>query len=83
MSKQEDQGQQSIISAKRMNKLLKAGEEMYLAVILPSSLPKPGMTFKVKQQMMKEKGPVQKTPPIAETRARMCKEAPESIRKQL
>ena len=83
MSKQENCGQRTIISAKRMNKLLKAGEEMYLAVILPSSLPKPGMTFKVKQQMMKDKGPVRKAPPIAETRERMCKEAPGSIRKQL
>ena len=61
----ECQGQRTIVSAKRMNKLLKSGAEMYLAVITPSSIQKSGMTFKVKQQIMKEKGAVRKTPPIA------------------
>ena len=32
---------------------------------------------------MKEKGPVRKAPPIAETRARFCKEAPPTVRTQL
>ena len=32
---------------------------------------------------MKEKGPVRKAPPIAETRARMCKEAPGLVRTKL
>ena len=79
----ECQGQRTIVSAKRMNKLLKSGAEMYLAVITPSSIQKSGMTFKVKQQIMKEKGAVRKTPPIAQTRERMCKEAPVSIRQEL
>ena len=76
-------GQRTIVSAKRMNKLLKSGADMYLAVILPSSVQKAGMTSKVKQQMMKDKGAIRKAPPIAETRERMCKEAPVSIRSQL
>ena len=79
----ECQGQRTIVSAKRMNKLLKSGADMYLAVILPSSIQKSGMTLKVKQQMMKEKGAVRKTPPIAQTRERMCKEAPVTIRQEL
>ena len=72
-----------MVSAKRMNKLLKSGAEMYLAVITPSSIQKSGMTFKVKQQLMKEKGAVRKAPPIAETRSKMCKEAPIAIRTEL
>ena len=56
---------------------------MYLAVITPSSIQKSGMTFKVKQQLMKEKGAVRKAPPIAETRSKMCKEAPVAIRAEL
>ena len=56
---------------------------MYLAVITPSSIQKSGMTFKVKQQLMKEKGAVRKAPPIAETRAKMCKEALVAIRTEL
>ena len=76
-------GQRTLISAKRMNKLLKTGAEMYLAVIQPSSIQTSGMTMKTKQQIMKEKGPVRKAPAIAETRDRMCKEAPVAIRSKL
>ena len=79
----ECQGQRTIVSAKRMNKLLKSGAEMYLALITPNSIQKSGMTFKVKQQLMKEKGAVRKAPSIVETRAKMCKEAPVAIRTEL
>ena len=71
------------ISSKRMQKLLKRGEPMYLALVRPTNGSKQGMTQKVKFQMMKEKGAVRKAPPIAETRRHMCKEAPGEIRQEL
>ena len=77
------EGQRTLISAKRMNKLLKTGADMYLAVIQPSLIQTSGMTMKTKQQIMKEKGPVRKAPPIVETRDRMCKEAPVAIPSKL
>ena len=66
-----------------MNKLLKSGEDMYLVVILPNSIQKSRMTFKVKQKIMKQKGPIRKAPLITETLEKMCKEAPVAIRSQL
>ena len=72
-----------MISAKRMNKLLRRGADVHLAVIMPSSIQGSGVTQKVKQQMMKEKGPIRKAPPVAETRSKMCKEAPVEIRVEL
>ena len=48
------------ISSKRMQKLLKRGEAMYLAIVRPVMGQKQGITQKVKQQIMKEKGPVRK-----------------------
>ena len=50
--------QRSMISAKRMNKLLRRGADVHLAVIIPSSIQGSGVTQKVKQQIMKEKGPI-------------------------
>ena len=75
--------QRSMISAKRMNKLLRRGADVHLAVIMPSSIQGSGVTQKVKQQIMKEKGPIRKAPPVAETRSKMCKEAPVEIRAEL
>ena len=71
------------ISSKRLQKLLKRGEQVYLAMVRPTGIQKQGITQKVKQQIMKEKGPIRKAPPIAETRRKMCNEAPVAIRKQL
>ena len=82
-SQNECKGSCTLLTAKRFNKLLRAGEEAYLAVFLPSSIHKSGSTTKTKLQQMKEKGPVRKAPPIAETRARMCKEAPGLVRTKL
>ena len=65
-------GQVQIISSKRVVKLMKQGEPMFLAMIRPTGQTKQGVTQKVKQQMMKETGPVRKTPPVGETRKRMC-----------
>ena len=79
----ESKGQRMMVSAKRMDKLLRSGAEVYLAVILPSSIHKSGVTQKVKQQRMKEKGAIRKPPPVAETRSKMCKEAPVEVREEL
>ena len=56
---------------------------MFLALIRPTSQSGQGMTQKAKQQIMKETGPIRKAPPVAETRKRMCSEAPTDIRTQL
>ena len=72
-----------MVSTKRMDKLLRSGAEVYLAVILPSSIHKSRVTQKVKQQMMKEKGPIRKPPPVTKTRSKMCKEAPVEVREEL
>ena len=71
------------ISSKRLQKLLKRGEQVYLAMVRPTGIQKQGITQKIKQQIMKEKGPIRKAPPIAETRRKMCNEAPVAIRKRL
>ena len=62
-SQNECKGSCTLLTAKRFNKLLRAGEEAYLAVFLPSSIHKSGSTTKTKLQQMKEKGPVRKAPP--------------------
>ena len=67
------------ISSKRLQKLLKRGEPVYLAMVRPTAIQKQGITQKVKQQIMKEKGPIKKAPPIVKTRKRMCSEAPIAI----
>ena len=56
---------------------------MFLAMIRPTGQVKQGVTQKVKQQMMKETGPVRKAPPVAETRKRMCLDAPADVRTEL
>ena len=56
---------------------------MFLALIRPTSQSGQGMTQKAKQQIMKETGPIRKAPPVAETRKRMCNEAPADIRTEL
>ena len=65
-----------------MDKLVRQGETVFLAMIRPMQS-KWGMTQKVKFEQMKKTGPVQKAPPVAETRKRMCSEAPADIRTQL
>ena len=76
-------GSSQIISSKQMAKLMKRGETVYLAMIRPTVQPKQGMTQKVKFEQMKKTGPVRKTPPVAETRKRMCSEAPVEVRTEL
>ena len=75
-------GSTQIISSKQMCKLAKRGETVYCAMIRPMQQ-KQGMTQKVKFEQMKKTGPVRKAPPIAETRQRMCSEAPADVRIQL
>ena len=62
---------------------MKRGEVVYLAMVRPIEVRKQGITQKVKQQIMKDKGPIKKAPPIAETRKRMCSEAPVEVKKEL
>ena len=71
------------ITSKQMAKLMKQGETVFLAMIRPSNQPIQGMTQKAKLQKMKETGPVRKAPPVAETRKRMCSEAPADMRAEL
>ena len=76
-------GQTQIISSKQICKLAKRGETVCFAMIRPVQQQKQGMTQKVKFEQMKKTGPVRKAPPIAETRQRMCSEAPTDVRTQL
>ena len=72
------------ISSKQMAKIMKKGEPVYLALIRPTNEPAvQGLTQKKKFQQMKEKGPVRKAPPVAETRKRMCQSVPADVRKEL
>ena len=61
-------GQRQIISVKQIQKELRRGNEVYLALVLPKSVPAQGMTQQWKRDQMKLKGPVRKAPPIEETR---------------
>ena len=55
-----------------------------MAVIRPANKPiVQGLTQKMKFQKMKEKGPIRKAPPVAETRKRMCQSVPANVRKEL
>ena len=72
-----------LVSAKCMEKILQKEEVAYLAVFMPSSNQQVGQTTRTKLQQMKEKGPVRKAPPIKETRAKLCKDAPAAVRDQL
>ena len=72
-----------MISSKRMAKLMKQRETVYLAMIRPTEQRKQGMTQKVKQEQMKKIGPVRKAPPVSETRKRMCLDAPAEVRTEL
>ena len=76
-------GNQQLISSKQMAKLMRRGELVYLAMIYPTMQSKQGITQKVKQQLMKEKGPIRKALPVAETRKRMCLDAPVEVRTEL
>ena len=72
-----------MISSKQVAKIMKRGEPVFLVVIRPTSQSGQGMTQKAKQQIMKETGPIRKAPPVAETRKRICNEAPTDIRTEL
>ena len=61
-----------MISSKQVAKIMKRGEPVFLALICPTSKSGQGMTQKVKQQIMKETGPIRKAPPVAEKRANAC-----------
>ena len=62
---------------------MKRGENVFLDVIRASARHRQGITQKVKQQMMKEKGAIRKTPPIYVMRSKMCTESLVSIRTEL
>ena len=56
---------------------------MYLALVLPKSVPAQGMTQQRKRDQMKIKGAVRKAPPISETRKKLCSDAPRNVQKEL
>ena len=73
-----------LVSAKKMEKILKMEKVAYLAVFMPNQNQQVGQTTRTRLQQMKEKGPVRKAPPIKETRVpKMCKDAPAAVRDQL
>ena len=72
-----------LMTSKQIAKLMKQGETVFLAMIRPSNQPIQGMTQKAKLQKMKETGPVRKAPLVAETRKRMCSEAPADMHAEL
>ena len=73
-----------LISAKTLQKCLRLEELVFLAFVRPTNYPQEqGLTQRVKREQMKSKGPVRKTPPVAETRKKICSEAPKGIQKEL
>ena len=76
-------GQRQIISAKQIQKEIRRGNIVYLALVLPKSVPAQGMTQQQKRDQMKLKGAVRKAPPIAETRKKLCSDAPRNVQKEL
>ena len=75
--------QRQFISSKTLQKYAKRGDVIYIAVVRTVTGSGQGITQKVKQQIMKDKGPIRKAPPIAETRKRMCNDAPVEVKKEL
>ena len=65
-------------------KCIRREEPVFSAFIRPTNPQhEQGMTQRVKREQMKSKGPVQKAPPVAETRKKICSEAPKGIQKEL
>ena len=58
--KNEQSGQRQIVSSKQITKYMKHGKNIFLAMIRQSARHQQGITLKVKQQMMKEKGAIRK-----------------------
>ena len=76
--------QYQLISAKTLQKCVQREEPVFLAFVRPTNpQQEQGMTQRVKREQMKSKGPVRKAPPVAETRKKICSEAPSGIRKEL
>ena len=71
-----------LFQPKQIQKELRRGNEVYLALVLPKSVPAQGMTQQRKRDQMKLKGPVRKAPPIAETRKKLCSECAEKCTKR-
>ena len=76
--------QYQLISSKTLQKCLRREEPVFLAFVRPTNPQKEqGMTQRVKREQMKAKGAVRKTPPVAETRKKICSEAPKAIQREL
>ena len=76
--------QYQLISSKTLQKCLRREEPVFLAFVRPTNPQhEQGMTQRVKREQMKSKGPVRKAPPVAETRKKICSEAPRGIQKEL
>ena len=76
-------GQRKIISAKQIQKEIRRGNTVYLALVLPKFVLAQGMMQQRKREQMKLKGAVRKTPPIAETQKKLCADAPRNVQKEL
>ena len=67
-----------------MTKYMQKNEPVYLALIRPNPVQRSqGMTQKIKRDQMKQSGPVRKAPPVAETRKKICSDAPSNVQKEL
>ena len=76
--------QRQLVTAKQMTKYMQKNEPVYLALIRPNPVQRSrGMTQKIKRDQMKQSGPVRKAPPVAETRKKICSDAPSNVRKEL
>ena len=76
--------QRQLVTAKQMAKYMQKNEPVYLALIRPNPVQRSqGMTQKIKRDQMKQSGPVRKAPPVAETRKKICSDAPSNVRKEL
>ena len=76
-------GQRQIILAKQIQKEIRRGNTVYLALVLPKSVLAQGMMQQRKRDEMKLKGAVRKAPPIAKTRKKFCADTPRNVQKEL
>ena len=73
-----------MISLKTLQKCLRREEPVFLAVVRPTNPQnEQGVTQRVKREQMKSKGAVRKTPPVMETRKKICSEAPKDVQREL
>ena len=80
--------QRQFITPKQLKKILKkSNEQCFLATVRlvkeEENAKHKCMTGKVKRELMNEKGAIRTTPPVEETRQKICSEAPVGIKETL